>query len=143
MSSELENWFPKLANTEYEVTSPRTFDYNCIAWAVEEDDRWWSPTSDDYYWPENIPLEWTVDTVIQMFQLFGYEVCEGVELELGYQRIALYAKADGEPSHVARQLPNGKWTSKLGDWEDIEHLLDGIEGDGMYGQVIRILKRAV
>ncbi len=27
----------------------------------------------------------------------------------------------GTPQHFARQLPNGKWTSKLGDLNDIEH----------------------
>jgi hypothetical protein len=49
---------------------------------------------------------------------------------------------DGEPTHAARQLPNGKWTSKLGRWQDIEHELDGLVGE-MYGTVKQILKRAI
>jgi hypothetical protein len=49
---------------------------------------------------------------------------------------------DGELTRAARQLPNGKWTSKLGRWQDIEHELDGLVG-AMYGTVRQILKRAI
>ena len=52
------------------------------------------------------------------------------------------ATSDGEPTHAARQLPNGKWTSKLGRWEDIEHDLEGLTGE-MYGSVQQILKRQI
>ncbi|NER00191.1 MAG: hypothetical protein F6K30_26415 [Cyanothece sp. SIO2G6] len=137
--------------TEYEVTSPRTADYNCIAWAMEEDDRWWSPTSEDYYWPEGAPQEWTVAAVIQTLILLGFSPCNDVSIEPGFQKIALFATQDGEPSHVARQLPDGSWTSKLGDWEDIQHELTGIEGEEvtikgenmkMYGTVQQVLKRS-
>lgn len=40
-----------------------------------------------------------------------------------------------------RQLPDGKWTSKLGALEDIEHdRLDALEGDD-YGRVVAYMKR--
>ena len=60
--------------------------------------------------------------------------------------MALYGDAGGAPTHVARQLPSGAWTSKLGDWEDIEHqtLASLEERPGAapaYGKVARILKR--
>jgi hypothetical protein len=46
-----------------------------------------------------------------------------------------------EVTHAARQLPSGAWTSKLGDWEDIEHnALSGLESS-FYGRVSIILKR--
>ena len=45
-------------------------------------------------------------------------------------------------THATRQLPNGKWTSKLGDWEDISHELEGIEGE-KYGNIYQILKRSL
>jgi hypothetical protein len=63
-------------------------------------------------------------------------------LEVGFEKIALYATPDGEPTHAARQLLNGKWTSKLGRWQDIEHELDGLVGE-LYGTVRRILKRTI
>jgi len=49
---------------------------------------------------------------------------------------------DGEPTHVARQLPSGRWTSKMGFLEDIEHTVDALRGF-YYGAVTQILKRAV
>ncbi|MCY7407984.1 MAG: hypothetical protein LH631_11575, partial [Alkalinema sp. CAN_BIN05] len=49
------------------------------------------------------------------------------------------ATSDARPQHVARQLPNGLWTSKLGRLEDIEHELDGLSGD-LYGTVQKFMK---
>ncbi|MGH7151714.1 MAG: DUF7689 domain-containing protein, partial [Planctomycetota bacterium] len=42
--------------------------------------------------------------------------------------------------HLARQIEDGRWTSKLGEREDIVHALRGVEG-GSYGRVARILMR--
>jgi len=44
------------------------------------------------------------------------------------------------PTHAARQLENGRWTSKLGELEDIEHDLHHL-ASGAYGAVVQILKR--
>jgi hypothetical protein len=141
MPSDLRDEFPNLYSTEYRLTSPRDNDYNCIAWAAEENDRWWSPTQDDYYWPEGVPTEWTIEAVIQAFNSLGFELCPSAEFESGFQKIAIYKGADGDPTHAARQLSDGKWTSKLGDWEDIEHILEGIEGE-KYGSVCQIMRRS-
>jgi Asp-tRNA(Asn)/Glu-tRNA(Gln) amidotransferase B subunit len=59
------------------------------------------------------------------------------------EKIALFVGLDKEVTHAARQLPSGAWTSKLGDWEDIEHkTLSGLES-ACYGRVARILRRPV
>ncbi|MEO1395545.1 MAG: hypothetical protein AAFV90_21795 [Cyanobacteria bacterium J06634_5] len=141
MPSDLKDEFPNLKSTAYRETSPRTNEYNCIAWAAEEDDRWWSPTQDAYYWPDGVPAEWTIDAVVLVFESLGFELCDSAELEAGLQKVAIYQGNDGDPTHAARQLPDGKWTSKLGDWEDIEHTLAGIEGE-KYGSVCQIMKRS-
>jgi hypothetical protein len=60
-------------------------------------------------------------------------------VEPGYEKVALYALA-GLPKHAARQLPGGRWTSKLGPLEDVEHALEGLIGT-WYGNVVQILKR--
>jgi hypothetical protein len=44
------------------------------------------------------------------------------------------------PKHAARQLPNGRWTSKLGVSEDIEHALHDLTGL-IYGSVALVFKR--
>ena len=57
--------------------------------------------------------------------------------------MAVFADPTG-PTHAARQLADGRWSSKLGRREDIEHVLDalaGVDGDE-YGQVVQVLKRA-
>ena len=48
----------------------------------------------------------------------------------------------GIPTHAARQLRSGRWTSKLGQAEDIEHELRALEG-AIHGAVVLILKRQV
>lgn len=48
---------------------------------------------------------------------------------------------NGEPQHAAIQEKNGMWKSKLGDWEDIQHELKGLENPNYYGVVQQFLKR--
>jgi len=140
---ELEIKWPNLSGTDYQVTSPKSEEYNCFAWAVEEDDRWWQPIpGEQYYWPDGVPQEETLEAYIQAYQTLGYESADRDILETGYQKIAIYVDYSGIPTHAARQLPNGKWTSKLGWLEDIEHELDGLTGD-RYGVVGQILKRPI
>ncbi len=67
-----------------------------------------------------------------------------------FEKIAIYVDTDGVPTHAARQLPDGSWTSKLGDWEDIQHqTLEALEtGNDKahqelgYGKVAKIMRRA-
>lgn len=123
------------------MTSPHTALYNCLAWAVEEDDRWWSPLpEDDYYWPEGVPREVSVDAFVQAYGTLGFVVCSDGALEPRVEKLALYVTPNGKPQHVARQLPSGVWTSKLGRLKDIEHELDGLSGK-LYGVVGRFLRR--
>lgn len=74
-----------------------------------------------------------------LFEQLGYRVCSDSGLEEGYEKIAIYA-LEGSATHAARQLENGKWTSKLGENIDVEHTLMGLEGP-VYGEVVKILKR--
>ncbi len=61
-------------------------------------------------------------------------------LNFGFEKVALFVDAAGMPTHAARQVNSGAWTSKLGNSEDIEHELRALEGD-IYGTVRLILKR--
>jgi hypothetical protein len=83
----------------------------------------------------------TLESFVSTFGLLGYEECRSSEFEQGYEKVALYADATGKPTHAARQLPSGAWTSKLGGHVDIEHkATDGVEGDD-YGIVVAVLCR--
>ena len=49
----LELRYPNLAITDYHVTSPKSQEYNCFAWAAGNQERWWQPTpEDEFYWVE-------------------------------------------------------------------------------------------
>jgi len=138
---------PNLSPDQYQITSPETGDYNCFAWGAEEDDRWWDPTDPDQYWPDGVPRELTLEAFVRAYQTLGYVPCESDQFEVGFQKIAIYTRDDGqpdggEPTHMARQLSNSRWTSKMGYLEDIEHELDGLRGFS-YGVVSLILKRPV
>jgi len=123
------NW-PNLKPENFTRTSPDTIDYNCAAWAAGDTERWWWPAPDDpeAYWPDAVAKTSTLDAFEAAYATLGYEKCEASELEPGFERVAVYAP-NGKPLHVARQLPSGHWTSKLGNLEDIEHSsLEDLEG---------------
>lgn len=133
--------FPGLSNTHVRLTSPEDHAYNCLAWAAGETRRCWHPEAfGGLYWPDG-PAADTLDEWVRAYLTFGYAPCDSPGLENGREKLAIYADRDG-PLHVARQLPNGLWTSKLGPREDVEHELDGLIG-AEYGRVARILCRDV
>ena len=92
------------------------------------------------YWPSNVPRQATVDAFIEAFRTLGYEPCEDGELEPDVEKVVFYT-LDGKPTHAARQLSTGVWTSKLGQAIDIEHgTPKGVEGSG-YGYATQFMKR--
>jgi hypothetical protein len=141
VTKELRRLFPKLIEGEYQVTGDRTREYNCIAWAAGVTDAWWG-ASEDGVWPEGIPTDGTITSVIRLYEALGYKTCADASLESGYEKIAIYGDVMGY-THAARQLPSGRWTSKLGGLEDIEHASpDTLVGDE-YGYVVQIRRRAL
>jgi hypothetical protein len=133
-----ESSFPLLARDGYQIQSPQTLQYNCIAWAAGRDDRWWWPNKMSF-WPDGVPESDKLDAFVLLFQKLGYETCDSSELEDDFEKVAIYVR-DDRVQHAARQLENGRWTSKLGPQHDIEHSLDGLQGDE-YGNVACIMRR--
>jgi hypothetical protein len=124
------------------ITSIATGDYNCIAWALENTTRfYWTGPKEFFYWEEGLSREESIDSFVQLFTKYGYTICPNALKEKGFIKIALFAK-DGVPTHAARQLPNGLWTSKLGILEDVRHTLSAISG-GIYGSVVLVMKKNI
>jgi hypothetical protein len=141
MRYTLERTFPGLQQSNYDVTSKSDDNYNCIAWAANDTTRWWWP-GEYYFWPKLVQFGESVALFVETFcQCLGYEKCESGDLESGYQKVAIYA-ISGSVKHMARQLPDGKWTSKLGRSVDISHALSGVEGPD-YGTVVQFLRKKV
>lgn len=131
--------FPRLTPTNHRVTSPADETYNCTAWAAGVSGQWWQPGN---VWPgPDTDPEYEPEALARVYQGIGFVPCPDGSLEPGCEKVALYSDDTGEWSHAARQLPTGKWTSKLGNMEDIEHDTPEDVAGGPYGEVFAYLKR--
>ena len=140
MPRELEEFFPNLAGSGYEITSAASKEYNCIAWVLGISSQPWDCYDPDGYWPPSIPRDDLIVTVMSLFAGEGFSLCDDDAPEPGYEKIALYAFV-GQFMHVARQLEDGRWTSKLGNREVITHpSLTNLAG-GFFGSVHCIMRR--
>jgi len=135
--SILEYFFPD------QITSDEAIDYNCLAWAAGEDKRRWEPDPMQiYYWPPKAPRLWTLDAFIKAYETIGFVVCQDGTPEVGFIKIALFVDVRTIPTHAARLLPTGRWTSKCGDLEDIEHDLTEVCGPPLnYGDIACYMKK--
>ena len=168
----LERRFPKLVAAGYFKTSERTGPfgtpgtYNCIAWAANDTRVWWWPVPDAYWPPWIKRREPTIACFVHTFRWLGYQVCTNSIHEPGFEKVVLYAVHNSQspqlppekwqdmnewiPTHMARQLSDGTWTSKCGGNEDISHFtLDALESYGPqwmheeYGCPVVYMKRRV
>ncbi len=77
----------------------------------------------------------------ELFASLGWEETVERGEESGFEKIALYT-SNGVPTHACRLLPNGMWTSKLGQYIDLSHYISELEGPE-YGQVTKIFRKAL
>ncbi len=118
--------------------------YNCIAFAIGDESQWWEHGARLTYWPPGIQRGDNLESWIKVFEVHGYVRADDGSLEQEFEKVAIYVDLDMLPTHVAKQLSDGRWKSKLGKGHDIEHdTLDALEGDQMdeYGMVAQFLKR--
>jgi hypothetical protein len=138
--------FTNLRPGEWDISSDIDEGYNCIAFAVHDTRQFWDPNMigvRGYYWPPGIPRDWHVRTLVRLYEIHGFRECDNADFEAGFEKIAIYATSPDNGTHAARQKESGVWTSKLGEYEDIEHnRLEGLEGN-IYGTVTVWMKRKV
>lgn len=141
--AELRSEFPRLAASEFAVASDDTDAYNCIAFAAGDTERWWWPTPAEpqHHWPPAAPRELSLSAFERAFGTLGYRRCGSDELEDGYEKIVIYATPGRVPTHAARQLPDGRWASKLGDEVDIVHNGPDDVAGKWYGEVEVVMQR--
>ena len=95
------------------------------------------------YWPKNVKRSVDINSFFEAFKTIGYEICPDGNLEEGFKKVAIYTDQHGKPTHMARQLADGTWTSKLGKYIDINHFdLKAIEGPA-YGTVSAFMKKTI
>ncbi|WLA78991.1 DUF7689 domain-containing protein [Bradyrhizobium elkanii] len=131
--------FPSLSNVADKKTSESTTRYNCIAWAFEDNRKHWWPNHKRSFWPMSALGQSAMGAFEKWFEADGWEICSGPEFEPGFKKIALYGIA-GQPTHAARQLASGLWTSKLGNDIDLSHTLVDLVGP-KYGMILRFYRK--
>lgn len=132
--------FPGLESDAAEVMRPADPLFNCVAWAAGVSDAVWWPGDPDAYWPPGAPDALTLAAFISALGTVGYATCASGGAETGYEKAAIYAFA-GVPTHVARQLADGRWTSKLGRDCLVAHATPGGVEGAVYGSVATYLRR--
>lgn len=136
----LRDLFPNLTDENHELTSPKTIKYNCIAWAATNTQRWWQP---GVFWPvESSRDDHGIGALVLAFKKLGFDECSHGALEDGFEKLAIYGSALAY-THAARQLANGKWTSKLGQLEDITHDTPEVIAGSDYGEVVQFIEREI
>jgi len=133
--------FPNTTNFNWRPSSPPTFEYNCLSWSVHRQDVWiWPDEREQFAWPPDMARTDTLVNLMSFFMRIGFSDCSSPNLETDFEKIAIYGR-DDIPVHVARQLPNGVWTSKLGPGIDIEHDTLNVLEHGAYGVVRAIMRK--
>jgi hypothetical protein len=134
------NAFPNLTDSNHRNTSEPTKSYNCFGWALSGGEMLIAPLP-GYFWPKSAPRNLKLASLAIVADAFGYSRCENGVFEEGIEKIALYGLVDGV-DHAARQLQtNGRWTSKRGLEDDIEHDTAECISGGKYGQVLAYFSR--
>ena len=141
MRSSIDAQFPDLAAAGYAIVGVSSGEYNCIAYAAGETDRWWSHEENARcYWPAPAHRTPSIASLVAVFDALGYEPAADDSVESGYVKVALYQR-NGEWMHAARQMPNGHWRSKLGPGPLIEHDTPADLAGELYGIVHCIMRR--
>jgi hypothetical protein len=131
--------FPNLVDPLSKKTSDEDDNYNCIAWAFGDHQKNWWPNNVGYHWPLNAISKTDMQAFEEWFAQDGWEESSDPLIEAGYEKVALYS-LNGQPTHAARLLDSGLWTSKLGKHVDLSHDLNELSGP-KYGQVHKIYRK--
>lgn len=140
-TQEMEAVFPLLLGTGYSEESPVNDVYNCIAFSFGDMQNWWWPKRGyGIYWPPGFPLADDVSVLVRIYEIHGYSICLDGLHELGFEKVAIY-EIQGKFKHAARQLATGRWASKLGEEQDIEHELPEHLNSTPYGVATIFMRR--
>ena len=140
-------WFPNLQHdAHFEITSDCTPAYNCIAWALGMNDVWVGLDHPSNYswawWPKEVLCDERTESLIALFQHFGFEVTDNPNPEDEYDKVALYADEEGW-THAARVIADNVHHSKIGTAWDIHHSGGNTFDATMYGSIYAYMKRLI
>jgi hypothetical protein len=146
-------WPNALEGENFVFSSLKKTGYNCIGFALGEEGKDLMMTA----FAKRLDLgqvglskerlNHSVKAYAKIFAgFYGFEECNDGSYEAGFDKIVLYEGLDEDHeisfSHVAIQVDEKYWKSKLAWCEDVEHTLDALNGP-MYGHPVMFMKRKV
>lgn len=143
--------FPDLKDdANFQILSPETFVYNCIAWAMQFNDRWVDIVEDPgCWWPDGVEKTMLPSALIHAFEAVGFTLCDNGHLEDGFDKVVLYKKKDDEEwTHAARIVSETVEHSKFGPSFDGIHSHNVLCKTGLgfenqsYGVAYAFMKRS-
>lgn len=94
------------------------------------------------WWPEGVPYDENRESLVALFEYFGFESSDNNVLEDGYDKVALYADEEGW-THAARVISNNTLHSKIGTAWDIHHSDNDLFAETEYGSIFTYMKRPI
>lgn len=148
---ELYQWC-KRPDANLLVTSPEDPVYNCIAFAMGSKDMWvatghllpdWGA-----WWPAGVAKDLSPESLIAAFEALGFEKCDNILPEDGYDKVVLYQKYDDTFkrviwTHAAKVIGEHRLHSKFGRSYDAQHNDGNIFEGYVYGTEYAYMRRPV
>ena len=143
----LIGWFPVLRDdANFRITSDCTPAYNCVGWALGMNDVWIGldhPTNYAWaWWPKDVECDERQESLVSLFEYFGFALCNDADIEKDYDKVALYADDEGW-THAARIIGDNIMHSKIGTAWDIHHSGGTTFDDTMYGKIYAYMRRPI
>lgn len=127
-------------DSHFMLTSPTSYLYNCIAYALGMQDRWVDHADLPWHWWPPVSKGSNETDLIEAFQYFGFEPCGMDDVpDAQYDKVALYHNAGGW-THAARIVDKGIYHSKFGASYDGTHS-GGDVLQAQYGEPFLIMRR--
>lgn len=116
--------FPDLTDdVNFEILSPETPVYNCIAWAMQLTDRWVSIYDyPGFWWPDGVEKSMSVNALVHAFEAVGFTLCDNNHFEEGFDKVVLYKDEYADKwTHASRIMSDTSEHSKFGQSWDGTH----------------------
>lgn len=147
---ELNRWCNK-SDGNFIVAGPQTWVYNSIAFAMESQDMWVAAGHPDIgwyaWWPPAVRRDDRPQSLIDAFKYMGFEQCDDLTHEEGYDKVVLYRKLreDGRYhwTHAAKVVDSNCLHSKIGAYHDVMHRGGDIFEECDYGEEYAYTKRPI
>src|SRR5262245_58321372 len=88
----LKSDFPTLGDNFF-LNSSASGRYNCIAWAVGDETKWWEPSTDPrHHWPTDIPKDPSLGTITSLLKKYRFLTCASMQLSPRTEKVAIYCE---------------------------------------------------